>query len=85
MTANTKPEIVKRVIELLASTFELSQADIDENDGPEQIEKWDSFGHVRLMMELEFEFSIRFATDDINRPTTIGEVASLVESIRNGE
>ena len=41
---------------------------------------WDSTNHVRLMVALESAFHIRFETDEIAAPESVGELVDLIRS-----
>lgn len=38
---------------------------VDENSSPNNLEKWDSFQHINLVLALEEEFKIKFTDEEI--------------------
>jgi acyl carrier protein len=44
-----------------------------------RVEGWDSLGHVRLVLEIEREFSLRFSAPEIASLKNVGELAALIE------
>ena len=61
--------------------------DIFENEGitatPEltarMVDGWDSLGNVRLFIELEQTFSVRFSATEISSLKNVGQLAELIE------
>lgn len=47
------------------AALELNEADLDENCTVQNVEKWDSIGHLALVNALEDTFEIMFDPDDI--------------------
>jgi acyl carrier protein len=41
---------------------------------------WDSANHVRLMIAVEEEFGVTFATEEITKPENVGELVDLIMS-----
>jgi acyl carrier protein len=46
----------------------------------DDVADWDSTNHVRLIVAVEEEFGIRFESDEITAPETVGELVDLVAS-----
>lgn len=49
----------------MSEIFKIAESEIDENSSPDSLEKWDSLGHMKLVIALEEEFGVRFSHDDI--------------------
>ena len=49
----------------IAGTFELPLESINEASSSESIEKWDSVGHINLVMALEQSLGLSFTMDEI--------------------
>lgn len=43
------------------------------------VEGWDSLGNVRLFVEIERSFSVRFSAAEIGSLKTVGQLADLLE------
>jgi acyl carrier protein len=41
---------------------------------------WDSTNHVRLIVAIEEEFHIRFETDEITKPESVGDLVDLISA-----
>jgi acyl carrier protein len=48
-----------------------------------QVSGWDSLGNVRLFVELEMAFAVRFSAAEIGSLSNVGELADLVEKKTN--
>ena len=44
----------------------------------EDVEEWDSLGHIRLMLAVEQKFGIRFQPSEVIGLKNLGELADLV-------
>jgi acyl carrier protein len=52
--------------------------DINDDLGPDDIECWDSLGHVELVTNLEEIFDISLEVMDISRMYTIGGIKKIL-------
>ncbi|MGH4138828.1 acyl carrier protein [Clostridium sp.] len=52
--------------------------DIHDGMGPDDIECWDSLGHVELVTSLEEAFDITLDVIDISRMYTIGGIKKII-------
>jgi acyl carrier protein len=61
-----------RLITLIADEINVPVDAIANHSGPEtgDLENWDSFTHVTLMLRIEQEFEVKFTTDEIGSLTT---------------
>jgi acyl carrier protein len=50
-----------------------------------QVDGWDSFSHLRLMLSVERSFGVDFAASEISSLKNVGELASLIQSKLLGE
>jgi acyl carrier protein len=82
MTKSKENEILfLHVREIVARTFQVKSDNILPETGPESIERWDSLGHLVLMMEIEGEFNVRFSVDQITSIERIGDLIALLASM----
>ena len=54
-----------KIKNLMASIFDEDASQIDEQASPDSIAKWDSLGHMNLIVALEEEFGVTFTDDEI--------------------
>lgn len=70
--------VLKRVTDVFSKTFSLDGS-INLSWGPKDIGRWDSLGHLSLILGLEKEFGITFTEDDMLSMDTVGKVHALVK------
>ena len=56
---------MSRLSKLLARVLQVNEEEINENSSPQNINSWDSFNGLMLVMELEKEFGISFTMEEI--------------------
>ena len=61
----SRKEINKGLEEIFQETFEDEEIVLTDDTTAEDIEEWDSIGHMTLISALEEKFGITFETDDI--------------------
>lgn len=70
------PAARERIREIAADIFQMDAASIDLTMGPDDIDKWDSLNHLRLITEIESAFSVRLSMQQIQQ---IHSLADLVQ------
>lgn len=50
---------------ILATVFDLSADEINDETGPENVGLWDSLNHLRLITEIEKVFRIRLSMKEV--------------------
>ena len=68
---------------ILAKTFKLETAKINEDSSIDSIESWDSLSHVNLVMALELGFDITFTTDEILDMLNYKIIKNIIETKLN--
>jgi len=63
--------VLQEVLEnkILEARPELTAKDVDE---------WDSFSHIRIILGLEQAFGVKFATPEIAQFENLGQLAALI-------
>lgn len=54
--------------------------EISRESSAEDVDLWDSVLHVKLMIAVESEFGIRFETEELNAPETVGDLVDMILS-----
>ena len=68
------------VYAIVAKVFSMSENDINDESGPENIESWDSFNGLILVDELESHYNIKFTISEI---TNVKNVADIKKHLKN--
>ncbi len=71
--------MVERLKELAAEVFGLHAEEIELAMTPDEIEKWDSLNHLRLITAVESEFNVRFSMSQIQAIECLGDLHSYVD------
>ncbi|MCB2294120.1 acyl carrier protein [Clostridium algoriphilum] len=70
---------LEKLNKVLCDIFDIKKVeDINDDLGPDEIEGWDSLGHVELITNLEEVFEISLDVVDISRMYTVGDIKKIV-------
>lgn len=72
----------EKVRAILAKVFELDESSIGDDFGPQTVEKWDSAGHMRLIMALEEAFDVMFEDDDVEALVSVAAIAEKLKALQ---
>ncbi len=75
-----RAEIRSKVQELLRDVVDDDTVVITDDTVAEDVVDWDSTNHVRLIVAIEEQLKVRFETDEITRPESVGELVDLIKS-----
>jgi acyl carrier protein len=70
----------KQLQEIMATALELPTGAIKENSTMEEIEEWDSLGHVHIMVALEQAFDLYMDVDDFAELDSVPAILRYLES-----
>ena len=73
-------KIKNDVYAIVAKVFSISESEVNDQSGPENIEAWDSFNGLVLVDELENHFNIQFSVSEI---TDVETVADIIRHLKN--
>ncbi len=57
-------DLIRRVRDTLARALEVPPRDVPEDAAQGSLERWDSLGHMNVVMELEAAFGVSFSMDE---------------------
>lgn len=63
---------------ILEETFDDEATQFSKDTKREDIEAWDSLGHIRLLTAIEEEFKIKFSLDEIENIINIKQIEKLI-------
>ena len=75
-----RDEIRSKIQELLREITDDDSIVLADSSTADDVVDWDSTNHVRLMVALESALNIRFETDEIAAPESVGELITLIQS-----
>lgn len=73
-------EIEKKVVNVIANSFNLDASKIKLSDTKKDIESWDSIGHLHLIMNIEAEFGIKLNTEDVVKIDSVEKCIEVVDA-----
>ena len=75
----------KRLSKIISDIFDIKQHEITNESSMENIEKWDSLGHLKLIIAIEKEFGVSLGTVEMIELTSFTKIILyLKDSINPG-
>lgn len=74
-----------RLVEIISDVFGVPPDEITAATGPETLVDWDSVGHLKLVLQIEEEFGVRFPVTDIPKLLSAGQIQDALNRLRRGE
>ena len=71
----------ERIRRVMSAVFGVPEASIGGDASTDTLEKWDSLGHLNLMISLESEFGIEFSDEDLADLTSLRLIVLEVERL----
>lgn len=68
-----------RVERVVKESFKLNDEKVDKNWTSDDIEGWDSMGHLNLILALEKEFGVRFEIEEIFQIRNIADISTVLK------
>jgi acyl carrier protein len=69
-----------RVQNILRDVVDDDGVVISDETTADEVTDWDSTNHVRLIVAIEEDLHIRFETDEITAPESVGDLLDLIQS-----
>jgi acyl carrier protein len=73
-----RDQIVVEVMQIIRDVLELPELLITDATSAEDIEQWDSFNQVNIVVAVEAKFGIKFRTAEIESLRNVGSLVTLV-------
>jgi len=74
------PPMPEKLREVIAAVLDIPPAQVTPGLGVGQVDTWDSFGHLQLILALESEYGIQFDPLRIPKLTTVDLLAKEMQS-----
>lgn len=74
-------EIKDRVLRTFSAVFNIDENKIRLIDTKEDIESWDSIGHLQLIMNIEAEFGVKLNTEDVVNIDSVEKCVDVVNKL----
>ena len=79
LSMNEENFLNKRLEDVIRKTFQLSESGIEENWTSVDIPKWDSVGHLNLIVEIEKTFQVTMEMDEMFEIETLGDIQKILK------
>ena len=77
---NQKIDFLNDVSGIFKDTLGRNDLELELGTSPADIEEWDSFNHIQLVVNVEGHFDIKFSVADIERFRSVGDLIELIKS-----
>jgi acyl carrier protein len=74
----------EKFLACVAKTLSVAPEQLNLDMKPGDLPKWDSLGHLKILMNLEKEFGIRFATREMQGLTDLRSIQEAVVAKTSG-
>lgn len=71
-------DVIKSLLPIFRDIFDDDDLAITILTSTQDIEGWDSLGHIRLVVAVEKFFGINFSADEINDAVNVGAMVELI-------
>jgi acyl carrier protein len=76
----TEPEVYAALGEIFADVFNRDDIVLTPTLTAKQVEGWDSFKQIEIIMASEERWSIKFSTRELDSLRSVGDLAKLIET-----
>lgn len=76
----TSEETLAELTDIFRQTFDDPSLAITRETDASQIEDWDSFMHINLIVSIEERFHLTFSTSEIGQFTCVGDVLDCISA-----
>lgn len=75
----TEADILSGLTDIFRETFDDESIELTKDTTADDIDRWDSFNHINILVAAEERFKIKFQTAEIEGLKNVGEFIHLIE------
>ena len=79
----TREEVFERLNKVFQEVFDDETIEVNDDTTSEDIDDWDSFEHINLIVAVEEEFSIKIPKGKVVTMKNVGEMADIILQLGN--
>ena len=79
----TREEVFERLYKVFQEVFDDETIEVNDDTTSEDIDDWDSFEHINLIVAVEEEFSIKIPMGKVVTMKNVGEMADIILQLGN--
>jgi len=68
--------------EVISNILGVSTNEINDDSSPDNIEQWDSFSHLNLVMAIEAEFDVKLTPEDAMDMLSVKLIRIILEDVQ---
>jgi acyl carrier protein len=72
-------QIYLEIREIIADVLDQPDIQITADTAADDVEGWDSFNHINIVVAVEAHFGIKFHTAEIEEVRNVGELVELID------
>ena len=72
-------ELEQKIKNVMKAIFEISVGEIDEESSIDNIDLWDSMGHIKLILSIEKDFGMQFNVDEVVEMTNYKRIREIIQ------
>ena len=72
--------MIERVAAICEKVFDIEPGEFSLDTVPEDVVRWDSLGHMTLIMELEDAFGVHFEVDEITEMSSGRKIIEILKA-----
>ncbi len=76
----TREAVYDRLNKVFQDVFDDESIHVNDGTTADDIEDWDSFEHINLVVAVEKEFGIKFSMGQTNKLKNVGEMVDIILS-----
>ncbi len=76
-------ELFEQVKQVIADALNINKEQISDNSSREDIDNWDSMGHLNIIMAIERKFNVSFSTEEAINSASVLQLAKVLEGKLN--
>ncbi len=74
----TEPEVYTKVTAILREVFDRDDIEATPTLAADQVEGWDSFKQVEILIAVQEEFSVKFSSRELDSLKNVGDLVHIV-------
>lgn len=74
----TREEVFERLTEVFREVFDDEEIELTDSTTADDIEDWDSFEHINLVVAVEEEFSFKIPMGKVVTMKNVGEMVDII-------
>jgi acyl carrier protein len=74
----TEPEVYPKITAILREVFDRDDIEATPTLAADQVEGWDSFKQVEILIAVQEEFSLKFSSRELDSLKNVGDLVKIV-------